>query len=227
MNPATVITLSVQVGSNGFTIARELAAKLGFQYYDWQITSQAAVNEGVLVREAPASDFVDKIMARLSAATVFEEEVPVALVPPHPEVLRNALTQLAQDELRAQAEHVVRDLARRGQAVIVGHGSQIVLKDWPGVLKVLIHGSFEKRTARFAAEQGSRTSDAVRTVAELDALRGDFFSRVYGVDWLDGSLYDVAIDTDRIPTSAAVEMIEAAAKTFEEPSVNGAHAQAA
>jgi cytidylate kinase len=64
-------------------------------------------------------------------------------------------------------------------------------------------------------------------VAELDALRNDFFSRVYGVDWLDGSLYDVAIDTDRIPTAAAEEMIEAAAKMLEAPSTNDIHAEAA
>ena len=44
---AQAITITLQVGSGGFVIARDLAYKLGFRYYDWEVTSQAAEEAGV------------------------------------------------------------------------------------------------------------------------------------------------------------------------------------
>src|SRR5688572_10614937 len=168
MGSAQVVTLSVQVGSDGFAIARGVAARMGFRYFDWQITSRAFAQDVAVGRDQPA--FADRIMARLSAATILEEEVPAALMPPNPEILKDALTKLSERELRTDAETVVRDLALEGKAVIVGHGSQVVLQGWPGVLKVLTHGSFEKRAARLAAEQRSRPADVVQMLTELDAM---------------------------------------------------------
>ena len=47
---ATTITVAVQLGSDGFAVARNVAEHLGFRYYDWEITSQAADEAGVLYR---------------------------------------------------------------------------------------------------------------------------------------------------------------------------------
>lgn len=220
-----VVTFSVQIGSDGFAIARGVAARLRFRYLDWQITSQAAMHERLHVPPEPSPDFVDRLLSRLSAATVLEEEMPATLIPPRPEILRDALRKLAQKEVRAEMEEVVRELATEGNAVIVGHGSQVVLRDWPGAIKVLVYASLDKRVARFAAEQHSTTEDAVRTVNELDNMRRSFFKGAYGVDWLDASLYDLAINTDYISVGAAVEAIEAAAKAHRFTVVNRVQAQ--
>jgi cytidylate kinase len=198
------ITFSAQVGSDGFTIARAVATDLHYRYYDWQITSKAAAMSGL---NDGARDLGEKILGRLSAATVLEEELPIGMLPPSPTILKSALETLSLDDYRTTIEEVVRQLASEGEVVIVGHVSQVVLHDWPGVLKVLVKGSFAQRAARVAAEQRISQAEATRVVMELDQMRRGFFEQVYHVDWLDSSLYDLTINTDQIPTATATQMI--------------------
>src|SRR5688500_11292571 len=98
---------------------------------------------------------VDRMMQRLMAATIDQGELPASMLSPSPALLAQALQTLGRLEHRIQIEEVVRQLANSGSSVIVGHGSQVVLENEPNVLKVLIVGDFERRSARLAAEQGS------------------------------------------------------------------------
>ena len=56
--PADVVALSVQNGSNGYTIARRVAEALRFRYYDWEITLEAARIAGVPPAEVAAAERV-------------------------------------------------------------------------------------------------------------------------------------------------------------------------
>jgi len=49
---------------------------------------------------------------------------------------------------------VFEDTADQGNGVIVGHAAQYTLRDTPGVLRVLVHGSLAERAKRLAEEKG-------------------------------------------------------------------------
>jgi cytidylate kinase len=102
---------------------------------------------------------MERMMRRLAAASE-TEEAPVSPAP------RQSI--LTSDDYRQFIERVVRELAERGDAVIVGHASQAVLKDRPGVLRVLLVGSEDRRKARLAAAQGSSPEQAKQTVQQSD-----------------------------------------------------------
>src|SRR5688500_1895466 len=114
----SVITFSVQLGTPGYGIARMVAAQLGYRYCDSQITSQAGATPGIL-QELLAGDaqdtLIERMVRRLSAATVYEEEVPAGLVGPEPAALESALKRLAAPEYRRLIEGVVREIAHRGE----------------------------------------------------------------------------------------------------------------
>src|SRR5713101_5058569 len=82
---ATVITFGVELGTPGYGIARMVAAELGYRYYDSQITSRAAEAAGfsaeTLANDGPQT-LVDRIVERLFLATIFEEELPAAMIGP-------------------------------------------------------------------------------------------------------------------------------------------------
>ena len=69
---ASVIALSIQAGSGGFAVARHLAEELGYRYYDWEITSEAATRAGVTPSEVAASErvpgFFERMMRRRMTA---------------------------------------------------------------------------------------------------------------------------------------------------------------
>jgi hypothetical protein len=136
--------------------------------------------------------------------------VPAGFIAPSPTLLQHALRSLSRGGYRQAIEEVVRQIALQGESVIVGHTSQFVLRDWPGVLKVLVRGSFEERAARVATEQRITRQEATDVVLDLDNMRREFFEQTYGADWLDSSLHDLTINTDQIPTATATQMIVSA-----------------
>jgi CMP/dCMP kinase len=209
---ASVVTFSHQIGSNGAQIARSVADKLRYRYYDWEVISQAAAAAGVspeVIAVAAAErppNLLERMMRRLAAASTDADEDT-----PAPPVATRA-SVMTSDDYRQFIEQVVKELGSQGDAVIVGHAGQAILRDAPGVLKVLLVGSQAKRSERIAAAQGVSTDQALSTVRNSDRQRADFFKRAYHLDWLDASRYDVALSTDRLSVELARDMIVAMAR---------------
>jgi hypothetical protein len=120
---------------------------------------------------------------------------------------------------------VVRTLAAHGEAVIVGHAAQVVLKDEWDVLKVLVVGSADARAERLAAEEKHTFQEAQTLIRQSDKERRDFFRRTYDTDLLDGSCYDLVVNTDHIPLESVTRLVVDTALAFPGflSEQNGAH----
>lgn len=207
---ASVVTFTTQIGTGGSSIARAVAEKLRFRYYDWEVISQAAAEAGVspevlaVATSERSPGFLERMMTRL-AGPATSEDVSAAPAP-----LTASL--LTSDDYRQFLDHVVRELGNRGDAVIVNHAAQMRLRDLPGVLRVLVVGGFEQRAERLAQVRGSDVESARKMVSDFDKQRVDFFKRVYHLDWLNMSSYDLAINTDHVSAALAADMVTAAAR---------------
>jgi cytidylate kinase len=207
------VTFSVQVGSGGFAIARATAEKLGYRYYDWEITSQAAEMAGVSPEVVAASErvpgFLDRVMRRLSMAPSLPSDE--AAIEPAPAMIVSAVQSLTSDDYRQFIERVVVELAARSGSVIVGHAGQAILKDNPSVFRVLVFGDPKRRAERLAIEQRMTFEQALSAIKQSDKERSDLFRRVYHIDWLDASIYDLCINSDRVISEAAIDAVIASA----------------
>jgi len=204
---ASIVTFTNQIGAGGSLVARATAAKLRYRYYDWEVISQAAAEAGVspevvaVATAERAPSFLERMMKRLAGP----EEAPVAASGPR-------LSILASDDYRQFIEHVVQELASRGDAVIVGHAAQAILRDRASVLRVLIHAGNESRIARVRQLTHSTEEEARKTIEDADKQRSAFFNRVYHIDWLNARTYDLTLSTDRVSIELAKDMIVAAAR---------------
>ena len=207
---AKTITFSVQIGSRGFDIARLVAERLKYRYYDWEVTSQAAREAGVSPQTVAAAEQatsgLKRIMERLFAASAFVPD-DTTLEGPNTATMEAAIRTLTSDDYRGFIERVVEDLAAEGDVVIVGHASQLVLRETPGVLKVLVCGSLKTRAERLAQDESMTLERATAAVQASDRERLNFFKQVYKVDLLDASHYDLALNTDYVPLDAAVDLV--------------------
>ena len=213
---ATVVALSVQTGSGGFALAHQLSEQLGFRYYDWEITSEAAARAGVSPTDVIAAErvpgFIERVMRRLGAASAVSMDGTSVFADPSPAVWTNAIASLDSDSYRPVVERVVLELAEQGDAVIVGHASQYTLRGHAGVLRVLIHGSAEARAERLAEEQSSDVKRAAELIKQSDKDRAELLKRVYHFNWLDANMYDLTINTDQLTIDYATEVIVTAVK---------------
>jgi len=212
---ASVVALSVQTGSGGFAMAHRIAEKLGYRYYDWEITSEAATRAGVSPNDVIASErvpgFIERVMRRLGAASAVSIDGTAVFADPSPQVWNTAIASLDSDSYRPVIERVVEELADQGKAVIVGHAAQWTLRDSPGVLRVLVTGSVPQRAARLSEEQSIDLKRAETLIKQSDKDRSELLKRVYHFDWLAAGMYDITINTDRLDVDFATELVLQAA----------------
>lgn len=203
--PAKVITFAVQLGSGGNDIARTVAEELGYRFLDHEVISSAAEIAGVSPETIAAAErwptFVERMLERLALTTVVSEGVL-----PAPPTNAGAM-MLTSADYRALIEQVVHSLAAEGNSVIVGHAGQAILRQRPHVFKVLVHGSKDRRAERLALDQDLPLDTAKDLIKSYDAQRTAFFKHAYNLDWLDSTVYDIAINTDDVETETAVSWI--------------------
>jgi osmotically-inducible protein OsmY len=95
--------------------------------------------------------------------------------------------------------------------VIVGHGSQMLLRDFDCALHVRIHARASVRTMRMIKDQGLTEADAHKLVQKADARQKGFFNFAFQKRWDDAALYDLTINTEKMADAAAAAVIAAAA----------------
>ncbi len=214
---AKSLSFSIQLGSGGFEVARSVAEQLGYGYYDWEVTSRAAAEAGVTLDEIARAErlpsLIERMMSRFLQSANYDDSI---FIPGDPSTALSGagLAALTLDDYRKFIEEVVKELAERGAAVIAGHASQLVLAEDPSVLKVLLHAPKGKRIERLALESGLSLPDAQKAIERSDRERSEFFSKVYHVDWLSGTLYDLSLDTDRLTLERTKRLVVAAAKAL-------------
>ena len=233
-----VITVSRQRGSMGSYIALEVARKLELRYLDREIIQSVAREAGI---EAAAVEAIEEKAGRLArvrhllnlrpklpavaSASIREEESYDERV--QALMGREGLSYevaAARVESGAGLEYIPRldyldlvasvimEQAAEGQAMIVGRGGQMILRNRPGVLHVQVTAKFETRVYNIIQREGVKWREAAHRVRLADEHRAGYMRRFYNVDWLDSSLYDLVINTDQIPHSVAVDMVITAAK---------------
>ena len=102
---------------------------------------------------------------------------------------------LSHRELTRRLQGEIREIAGRGNALIVSWSGSVVLRDTSPVARVAItgHRNLRERNAS-ASLHFAEVQTASFEVASEDALITRFIWRTFGIDWQDGSLYDLVID---------------------------------
>ena len=206
--PNIVIAVARQVWSGGDDIAAELARVLGVQLLDRQIIEAAAMAVGVspdtIMEAERVPSFLERMLeylgqrhGGLDPLNDFTIEQPTTLT-------------MGTENYRHLIEDVLRKTAQETDAVIVGHGGAVVLRDVSYVFKVMFCAPLRMRVQRLQEYEHLSTEEAERRIREDDKNRLDYFQTYYKVNWLHPALYDLCINTARLDTTTAVELIHQA-----------------
>jgi cytidylate kinase len=177
----SIVAMSETVGSGGTEIGRALASALGWEFADREIITKAAESFGEGVME-------------LRHAT---EEKPT---------LWDRFRQ-SQRRYMTYVEAIVLEMAARGNVVLVGRASTVILGDVTHALRVRVIAPERMRADRVERQQGLTGAAALDYVRDADrdlAARVRFF---YQLDWEDPLLYDVVLNTERLTVTHAVSML--------------------
>lgn len=109
-------------------------------------------------------------------------------------------------------EAVIYEAARKGNGVIMGHASQMLLHGFEGVLHVRLFASEENRCRYMAEHQSVSKESAKKIIHKSDHEKKGFLHFAFNKDSDDLSLYDIVINLDKLVIKDAVKLIIEAAK---------------
>jgi cytidylate kinase len=105
----------------------------------------------------------------------------------------------------------MKDLAEEGNVVIMGRGSNLVLKDFPGVLHVGVVAPLEFRTEITMQRDGISQDEAEKYLANEERARISFFKRHFKAHPDDPILYHMMVNPGTLGIEASANIISQAA----------------
>lgn len=182
----SLITISQSVGSMGLVIARRVGQALDLDIYDDERLKAEALRLGVHAQELnnlaeKAPGFFNRYFSK------------------RPEIYQDIL------------ETVIFEISRKDQGIVIGHGSQFLLRDFSCALHVLIHAPLDQRVRRIMEQQSLDQETAEKLVEKSDNAQKGFFQYAFNMHWDNPTLYDLVINPNKLGPDAAAKLIVEAA----------------
>lgn len=203
-----VITIARQYGAGGSAVARLVAGALGVDVLDKYLIAEVARRLGLPAADVEAVDEHPRGLVELLVRP-FAYAMPgpaPTWEPPYPDPFydpRRAVLDLTRQ--------VILEVARTGNAVILGRGSSVILRDRPGVTHVFLCAPLEARIETVMQRDLVSEPVARRRIHEVDANRREFLRQVHGVDWQDPTGYTLCLNTAQLGYARTAELILSAA----------------
>ena len=205
-----VISISRQVGTAGEEVAQAVSNRLGFRYIDYQVIQDAAHDAGVSPETVSEAEHSPPLLTRLLEALARNPGMPaVGWADPTPIATSPLFTS---SDYRRFVEQVIKATADKGDCVIVGHASQVILRSRFDTVRVLVTGSNAHRARRITTGMGVEEKEALKIIEKTDHDRLVSYRRFYDTGWLTPCSYDLCISTDHLKPEQAAELVVRAAE---------------
>ena len=178
-----VIAIGRQFGSGGHDIGKVLAEKLGYDFYDAEIIQMTAGTTGY------TPEFVKKKEEIMTNSLLYDLVNQMYLN-------TDRQDEAPKDKIFEAECQVVRNLAKKGNCVIVGRCADYVLRNSGNCLKVFFSAPLVSRIRRVAQRQNISEGEAKATVQKNEKLRADNYRYYTHRMWGAAGNFDLSLNTD-------------------------------
>src|SRR5713101_7815976 len=182
-----IVTIEREYGSGGGEIAQSLATQLGWKLWDQLLTEEIArlancPKAVVEVREERTDPLYYRLFKSFLRGS-YEGSLNA-----------HKLKLVDSECILEFTVKVVQHAASAGNCVIVGRGSQLILRDDPDALRVFLYAPREEKVRRLLS-RGKTEQQAHELVDTVDRERADFIEKYFKVEWPSRSVYHTMINT--------------------------------
>jgi cytidylate kinase len=181
-----IITISRQMGTGAYEIAKDVAKRLKYSLVDGSRIVELAAAYGLSEEELQRVD----------------EKPPVSLTNDD----QHHAANLSAIEL------LLLECCRQGNVIIYGRGGQDLLAGMDNVLRLRFVAPYEDRVENFAEREWIDPDLARTLIRKSDQQRGGFINFYFERDWNETLGYDLVFNTSRLSPGAVVESIIAAVR---------------
>ena len=198
-----IITISREFGSGGRTVAKKLADKLGWKYYDKELVKEVAEKTGF--DPSYIEDVGEHSATKSPLSYLF---APLGT----PGVMKG---MSAADFLWIMQRNVIMNLTKDDNCVIVGRCADYILRERDDVLNVFVHAPVPFRAERIVRLYGESEQSPEQRLADKDKRRANNYKHYTGQTWGAAQNYHLSLDTSVIDIDTCVELIAGLVKMDE------------
>lgn len=189
-----IITISREYGSGGRLIAKKIAEKIGYRFYDREIILKLAEKTG----------FAEKFIEENS-------EYSVNSILNYNLLVRNTNGQSIEDYLWKVQRSLILDIAKEGKCVIVGRCADYILNNRTDVLNIFIYAddNFKIKRVKNIYEEDK---NILKTIHEKDKRRKANYNFYTDEEWGMAKNYHLCLDSSYLGIDKCVDMIIDSAK---------------
>jgi cytidylate kinase len=203
----SIVTIRGQLGSGAPEVGRALADKLKGDYVDREILAEVAGRldrreQEIREKEMPPSSLLGRIAEALARGSAFGDAIPGAYLP---------MEQIPLGDARYlhALEAVIMQLAqgRTRPLVILGRGSNFILKEYPAAMHVLTVAPLDVRVERVMKDLGAEQDVARQEITRFDNSLRVFTRKYFNAELEDPVHYHLIVNTGRFTLEASVSVI--------------------
>jgi len=181
------LTISREYGSGGGEIADIIAKELGWRLVDKDLISEISRTEKVSPSEVAAFDEkVDPWIHRITRTVWGLGADGISVVAP--------VEMFDAEKAASLAKRIVTEAYNMGNCVIVGRGSQCILRNKPDAFHAFVYARWEDRVRKIQLRVKPGT-DVPALLRATDAQRVEYIRVHYKEKWMNPYLYDIMIDS--------------------------------
>lgn len=204
MSNIRIITIDREFGSGGNVIAEQVATRLGWKLWDQRLTDEIAMRmdcdrravEEREERRDPAYYRLFKAFLRGS----FEGTLNTP-----------RMKMVDADCIRDVAREIVKEVAEKGDCVIVGRGAAYYLGDRHDAFHVFTYALFEDKVRRIQST-GKTEEEAIKLAEEVDVDRSAFIKQYFNIDWPERQRFHLMINSSMGEQLAVETILDAVAR---------------
>ena len=190
----TIINIGRQFGSGGGFVAQAIGRKLGIPVYDNELISKAAEESGY---SKSVFEGGEKRRSLFSMSSFFASG-RLAYGESSGYVNDDMLFKIQSD--------VIRGIAEKGDAIIVGRCADYILRDLP-CLDVFVCAPMEYRIQRLVKNEGLDPEEAEQLMRRKDRTRESYYNFYTFGSWGVASNYDLCIDSSILGIEGTADCI--------------------
>lgn len=194
---ARIITIARGFGSGGRTIGKMLSEDLGIKYYDKDLIRLASEDSGINERFFGMVD--EKLKGSfLRKGGIYKGNV---ISPDSPDFTSD------QNLFNYQAK-IIKQLADKEPAVIVGRCADYILRNRDDVIRVFICSDMATAVKNVVNMYGISEKEAEKVIIKTDKERSEYYRHYTGLDWENAKNYNLCLDTSKLSYDKCVDMIK-------------------
>ncbi|HEU5383647.1 MAG TPA: cytidylate kinase-like family protein [Ktedonobacteraceae bacterium] len=203
-----VVTIARQCGSGGSEIGRILAQRGNLHYLDHEIIDEVAQRSGMAVTQIERQD--EQTTGPLNyALEAMNTSTPFTLN--YSKLLQgqklNVQTTTHEHAYLHLTRRVILEMASAGDAVIIGRGSQFLLRGLPRVLHVYIFAPLPRRIENVMQHFHLSRQRALEFIERRDTATENYLRYSYGSNGTQPELYHLLLNTGLFSFEMAADLI--------------------